>query len=235
MQETRLSDLRNQRKELPSDGRTMALKAPPSTKWSSFNGWEYNGMKERLKEAIKSLDRSALTHHAGMITTKRFTMSKPFSAGQYWICFEMLAEDGSLIIARVRLPRHPNTLVAVTEEDEQYAIECEIATMEFVRRNAPAIRVPKVYAYENPGSEFATRAGASYMLLEGFYGNTLQDIQFDMYTLPVSPISSHICIVSPHTIVLSAILTLLILGCNPREHHYTMDDDTNGTGVPGVS
>jgi len=154
-------------------------------------------MKERLEKAITSLDKSALARHTELITAKKVTMSKPFSAGQYWICFEMIAEDGSLIIARVRLPRHPDTPVTVTEEDEQYAIECEIATMEFVRRNAPTVRVPEVYAYEKPGSEFATRAGASYMLLEGFYGNTLQDTQFNICMLPVSPISLHICTVFP--------------------------------------
>jgi len=149
-------------------------------------------MKQRLEKALQSLDRSALTRHIELITAKRFTMSDPFSAGQYWICFELIAEDGSLVIARVRLPRHPDTPLTVTEEDEQYAIECEIATMEFVRRNAPAIRIPEVHAYEKPGSEFATRAGASYMLLEGFYGNTLQDTQFNMCTLPVSSTSSYL-------------------------------------------
>jgi hypothetical protein len=40
--------------------------------------------------------------------------------------------------------------------------------------------VPKVYAYEGPGSRRAAAAGAMYMLLEGFYGNTLQDVAFDL-------------------------------------------------------
>jgi hypothetical protein len=51
---------------------------------------------------------------------QRLSMSKSFSAGQFWIYFEMVAEDGSLVIARARLPRYPNTLPTVSEEDELY-------------------------------------------------------------------------------------------------------------------
>ncbi|POR39069.1 Protein kinase-like domain protein [Tolypocladium paradoxum] len=97
----------------------------------------------------------------------------------------MVAEDGSLVIARVRLPRHPDTLPTVSEEDEFYAIACEVSTMRFVRHNLPSVVVPEVYAYEGPGSRLATAAGAIYMLLEGFYGNTLQDIAPDLCSLPI--------------------------------------------------
>ncbi|KAH7009377.1 uncharacterized protein B0I36DRAFT_401714 [Microdochium trichocladiopsis] len=110
------------------------------------------------------------------VTANSTTPSKPFSAGQYWICFEMIAEDGSLVIARVRLPRHPDAPPTISEEDEQYSIACEVATMAFVRQNVPTITLPQIYAYEGPGSQLAADAGAIYMLLEGFYGNTLQDI-----------------------------------------------------------
>lgn len=124
--------------------------------------------------------------HAETVTGQQVRMSEPFSAGQYWMCFEMVAEDdGSLVIARVRLPRHPDTPPAVGDDDEQYAIACEVATMAYVRQNVPAATVPRVYAYEPPGSRRAAEVGAAYMLLEGFYGNTLQDIEFDMCQLPV--------------------------------------------------
>ncbi|KAK0609564.1 hypothetical protein B0T17DRAFT_621611 [Bombardia bombarda] len=113
-------------------------------------------------------------------------MSQPFSAGQYWMCLEIIAEDGSLVIARVRLPRHPDTAPTISQADEEYAIACEVATMNFVKRNLPTIRIPAVYAYEGPGSQLATDVGAVYMLLEGFYGNTLQDVKFDMCDLPVA-------------------------------------------------
>jgi hypothetical protein len=112
-------------------------------------------------------------------------MSKPFSAGQYWICFEMMADDGALVIARVRLPRHPSTPPTVCEEDELYSIACEVSTMQFVQQRLSAVTVPRVYAYEGPGSQLAADAGAIYMLLEGFYGNNLQDVAFDMCSLPV--------------------------------------------------
>jgi hypothetical protein len=112
--------------------------------------------------------------------------SKPFSAGQYWICFEMVAEDDSLVIASVRLPRHPDVPATVREEDEAYSIACEVATMEFVRQRLSEISVPCLYTYEGPGSQLAADAGAAYMLLEGFYGNTLQDVAFDTCSLSVS-------------------------------------------------
>lgn len=66
-------------------------------------------MKERLEMLLANLDKPALIRHAELIKGQKLTMSDPFSAGQYWVCFEMVADDGSLVIARVRLPRHPDT------------------------------------------------------------------------------------------------------------------------------
>lgn len=143
-------------------------------------------MKERLQAALDTIDKSALLRHATRIKGQTVVMSEPFSAGQSWICFEMIAEDGSLVIARVRLPRHPGLPAIVTEEDEAYGIACEVATMEFVRQRLPGIPIPCLYAYEGPGSQSAAEVGAPYMLLEGFYGNTLQDVEFDICNLLVS-------------------------------------------------
>jgi hypothetical protein len=39
--------------------------------------------------------------------------------------------------------------------------------------------------YSVPGSQLAVDAGTVYMLLEGFYGITLPDVEFDMCNLPV--------------------------------------------------
>ncbi len=161
----------------------------PSRRWASFDGWNYNGMKERLEVALKQIDKLALVRHTERVKGQKVAMSQPFSAGQYWICFEMVVKDGSLVIARVRLPRHPDTPVTVSKEDEAYAIACEVAAMEFVRQRLPAVSLPRVYAYEGVGSQLAADAGAVYMLLEGFYGNTLQDVQFDICNLPVSNFS----------------------------------------------
>ncbi|KAK3682840.1 hypothetical protein B0T22DRAFT_502042 [Podospora appendiculata] len=145
----------------------------PSKRWTSFDGWDYNGMRERLQAALDNIDRPALLRHAERIKGQK-------------ICFEMIAEDGSLVIARVRLPRHPDVPATVREEDEAYGITCEIATMEFVRQRLSAIPIPCLYAYEGPGSQLAADVGATYMLLEGFYGNTLQDVEFDICNLPVA-------------------------------------------------
>ncbi|KAK3367599.1 hypothetical protein B0H63DRAFT_504501 [Podospora didyma] len=120
-------------------------KTPPSARWASFDYWDYNGMKERLESLLQVLDKSALLRHAEELRSQKFTMSEPFSAGH-------------LIIARVRLPRHPDIA------DKNFSEEHELYSL-------------------CPGSRYAVDAGAIYMLLEGFYGNTLQDVEFNILKL----------------------------------------------------
>lgn len=57
--------------------------------------------------------------------------------------------------------------MTVTEEDEAYAIACEVATMEFVRQKLGAGSFPCVYAYEGVCTHLAAHPRA------GFYENTL--------------------------------------------------------------
>lgn len=71
-------------------------------------------MKERLEDALQKINKMALIDHAQRIKGQKLIMSEPFSAGQYWMCLEMVAEDGSLVIARVRLPSHPNAPATAT-------------------------------------------------------------------------------------------------------------------------
>lgn len=71
-------------------------------------------------------------------------LSKPFSADQYWICLEMVAENESLVIARVRQPRHPDTPATLSEEDDQNAMRCGVATMAYVRQNLSTVKIPRV-------------------------------------------------------------------------------------------
>lgn len=144
-------------------------------------------MKERLDEFLaKKLDTSVLVRHAEQVLQQTVTLSDPFSAGQYWVCLEMVAQDQRLVIARVRLPRHPDAPVTYSSEHDRYLIDCEVATMKFVRQSLPGIKIPRLYAYEAAGSSYASSAGAPYMLIESFYGNTLQDVKFDICDLPVS-------------------------------------------------
>ncbi|XWW94347.1 hypothetical protein V2A60_002290 [Cordyceps javanica] len=152
----------------------------PSSKWLSFDGWDYNGMKERLEDAVRTINKASLIDHAVHVTGQRMRMSEPFSAGQYWICFELVAEDGSLVIARVRLPRHPEAPPTVTEQDMAYATDCEIATTRYVRSKLTTITIPRVHAYEPADSPRAKEVGAAYMLIEGFRGNSLLDVEYDM-------------------------------------------------------
>ncbi|KAJ5711088.1 hypothetical protein N7488_005244 [Penicillium malachiteum] len=141
---------------------TVTKKTCPSARWTSFENWDYDGMKERLETALATIDKDKILHHAQQVKGQTLTMSDNFSAGQFWIFFEMVAEDDSLVIARVRLPRHPDTLPT----------------------NLPYLNITEVYAYEGPNSERAIAAGAIYILLEGFYGNTLLDVEFDICSLP---------------------------------------------------
>jgi hypothetical protein len=64
----------------------------------------------------------------------------------------MIADDDSLVIVRVRLPCYSDVPATVREEDEAYGIACEVATMKFVRQGLSAIPIPRLYAYESPGS-----------------------------------------------------------------------------------
>lgn len=181
----------------PNMGEPSRMKTLPSKRWTSFDGWDYNGMKERLERSLAELNKDVLLHHAELIKGQKLSMSDPFSAGQFWICFEMVAEDGSLVIARVRLPRHPDTVPTVSEEDEFYAIACEVSTMRFVAQNLPSVAVPEVYAYEGPASQLAIAAGAIYMLLEGLRGNTLQDVAPDLCSTPVRGRQSSLVFLPP--------------------------------------
>ncbi|PVI04277.1 hypothetical protein DM02DRAFT_586500 [Periconia macrospinosa] len=163
-----------------------ARKPPPSARWASFEGWDYNGMKQRLELFMDTIHKPALLDHVERISGKKANMSEPFSAGQYWCCFEFILDDQNLIIARVRLPRHPDSNENMTEEAELYAIQCEVETMEFLQHNSTTVPAPKLYAYEPPGSQQAVAVGAGYMLIEGFYGNTLEDVKFDVCDLPIN-------------------------------------------------
>ncbi|KAF2237031.1 hypothetical protein EV356DRAFT_481390 [Viridothelium virens] len=160
-----------------------AGKELPSAHWTSYEGWDYNGMRKRLEAFMKSINKKAFLEHAEKLFEKNFTISEPFSAGQYWACFELVANDGRLVIARARLPRHPDTPSTVTVEDETYSMQCEAATLKFLSKNVTSIPFPHLYAYAAPKSRSAIQAGAAYMLIEGFYGNTLQDVQFDICQL----------------------------------------------------
>lgn len=159
-------------------------KMRPSKRWTSFDDWNYGGMRQRLEGFMASINKAALMEHASVVLSSTASMSEPFSAGQYWCCFELVAPDGRFLIARVRLPKHPEN--NTTDSDEEYLIQCEVATMKFLRANARTVPLPKLYAYEAPGSVRAINAGATYMLIEGFYGNSLQDVDHSIFNLPVS-------------------------------------------------
>ncbi|KAJ6099093.1 hypothetical protein N7467_000628 [Penicillium canescens] len=80
--------------------------------------------------------------------------------------------------------------------------------MQFVgRKNLPFVVVPKVYAYEGPGSRRATSAGAIYMPLEGLNGNKLQDVAFDLCSLPAQ-VASQDHIITQWTMAQAQLATL---------------------------
>lgn len=92
--------------------------------------------------------------------------------------------------------------------------------MEFLREEVKTVPVPTLYAYEMPGSARATLAGAAYMLIEGFYGNSLQDVHHTIYDLPVRYIPD------------PAGSMAIILICKDRDagvHLRTVDDISSRT------
>ncbi|KAJ8065174.1 hypothetical protein OCU04_005886 [Sclerotinia nivalis] len=165
--------------------------SPPSARWASYDGWNYNGMKERLERFMSVINKSSLVEHTELIIAQPVSMSEAFSAGQFWCCFELRASDGRIVIARVRLPRHPDSTDGVDEHSELYSIRCEVETMKFLHECVTGVPFPRLLAYEGLGSQMAANVGAAYMLIEGFYGNTLQDVQFNICELPI-PTQEHI-------------------------------------------
>jgi len=138
---------------------------------------------------MQGVDKTALLSHATEILGEMIAISDPFSAGEVWCCFELVAASGRLIIARVRIPTHQRRNLAIDEQAEFYSIECEVATMKFLQDNNGkfSLPFPKLYAYENPKSKRTAEVGVPYMLVEGFYGNTLQDMEVDVCKLSVRP------------------------------------------------
>lgn len=57
--------------------------------------------------------------------------------------------------------------------------------MEFLCENSTVIPFPRLYAFEGAESYKAAEVGVVYMLIEGFYNNTLQDMQFNICDLLV--------------------------------------------------
>jgi len=92
----------------------------PSERWQSFDDWNYGGMRQRLEGFMASINKTALTEYASAVLGSPASMSEPFSAGQYWCCFELVAPDGRFLIARARLPKHPGD--SATDADEEYLI-----------------------------------------------------------------------------------------------------------------
>lgn len=115
-------------------------KVPPSAGWTSYNNWDYDGMKSRLEGFVSTVNKSALTEHAQAIPGQPVSISEAFSAGQHWCCFELMPADGCLIIARVRLPKHLDGADGIDEDSETYLMQCEVETMKFLLENVTYVQ-----------------------------------------------------------------------------------------------
>ena len=156
--------------------------------WQAYEGLNFPSMNERLQDFMVSMNKSALIKHAEITTGRTLSLSKPFSAGFNWCCFELIANDGTFFIARVKLPRHPDDDDTVDEDSVSYMRKCEIATMNFLQERVEAVSVPQIYGWAMPGSQNAQEVGAACMLIEGFQGNVLFDGHSKVYDLPVGGI-----------------------------------------------
>ena len=48
----------------------------PSRQWTSFDGWDYNGMKERLQATLDKIHKPALLRHAERIKGQKVVMCR---------------------------------------------------------------------------------------------------------------------------------------------------------------
>lgn len=102
-------------------------------------------------------------------------MDEPLLTDQYWRCFKLSDSSGELAIARVRLPDHTESNVAVNEESKLYSVEYEVAMLHFHRdQNIKfSVPIPEVYAFERPSSDKAAAVG-------GYDGKTLENTAEDL-------------------------------------------------------
>jgi hypothetical protein len=56
---------------------------PPSAGWTSYDGWDYNGMKERLERFMSIINKSSLVEHTQLIIGQPVSISEAFSAGNF--------------------------------------------------------------------------------------------------------------------------------------------------------
>ncbi|KAL7816781.1 hypothetical protein V8C44DRAFT_263466 [Trichoderma aethiopicum] len=167
---------------MPTPNKTL-----PSTHWQSLNDHP-SPQNHHLSTFLSTINKNPLINHASEILGSPASMSTAFSAGHYWCCFELTttssSSDDSFLIARIRLPQHPEN--KHSDDEEEYLMQCEVATMAFLVETIKSIPMPKLYAYEPPSSTRAADVGAAYMLIQGFYGNTLQDVNLNIYNLPIT-------------------------------------------------
>jgi hypothetical protein len=48
-------------------GIVVPKNTPPSAGWTSYDGWDYNGMKERLERFMSIINKSSLVEHTQLI------------------------------------------------------------------------------------------------------------------------------------------------------------------------
>jgi hypothetical protein len=111
-----------------------------------------------------------------------------------------------------------------------YSIQYEVTQMKFLHENVTGVPFPKLYAYEGPGSQRAVNVSAPpYILIKGFYGNTIQDMQFNICELPVRPSSYSSRIIFPNPAGADL---------NAGAHYYTVDfrpSQTSDFHIPQIS
>ncbi len=142
-----------------SDDIAAPKKRRPSERWASFGDWNYGGMRQRLEGFMASINKTGLMEHASAVLGSPVSMSESFSASQYWCCFELATPDDRLLVARVRLPKYPES--DATDADEEYLIQCEVATTKFLQESVKTIPLPRLFAYEPLASARAVNAGAA--------------------------------------------------------------------------
>lgn len=45
----------------------------PSQRWHSFDGWNFNGMKERLESRLSEINRQVLIEHSEKLKARKYS------------------------------------------------------------------------------------------------------------------------------------------------------------------
>ncbi|KAJ7215805.1 hypothetical protein GGX14DRAFT_562262 [Mycena pura] len=132
-----------------------------------------------LSTIAASVNLRELQERATQVMGKTCTGAHLLALGGYNVVYLLPFDDGTDIVARLRIPGGGlgNNGRGMSTEDLSARFSSEIATLLFLRANAPSIPAPELYAWDGDNTN---PVGAPYMLMQRPSGVLLSPIMDDI-------------------------------------------------------